>query len=844
MTTIQYTTTILGDDWQTCAIENYEDICKEIDCYERILDDKPVKLYFDIDYKKPFDDETKYSTEIVPEILELVKKQINYLTKSFSDIEPKFCVKSAHSPEYICWDSKNKYWKISLHIIVVNFICLKSIQKEMVENFNELMDDTNWKDYMDMDKIFDNSIYSVNRKIRSPFCSKPNENRRFIIEEGSFTDTIISHYDPGAVICSFKITPKIIDNNILPDLTTTGYKSFIIRQFIDHGLLKNKSIIHGDWTILGTHFKTIFSEKEAVELWGLCSGTDNKMSEYEGHFKYLHAFDNIPKSWNTIRKWARTENIDIFDEIENNYKKQEIKNKFEKLREQTKAKLIAEIDKIDTKIDTKEVIDLNGDIDKAINDLIASETEVSFARLFVKLFGDNFKCTSIKNKLFYHFTADCLWAISEGGTPIRLLLSSEIKDILHNKQIQLTEQIEICEEQIEIDRLQKRIKKIIQLQLKLETTTDKNNILREIQDFILDADFEKSMNKQMNILPIKDKKILNVATCEISDRTIKHKFNYECDAEYRELTLDEDADIRKYFLELFCGHEDTMRCVLDILKSCLTGATIRYIYFITGTGRNGKSLLFNILSAILKSAMDVVSKDIILQKKSNSNITTEFEKLDRCRIGYTTELKEADQLNEQVIKQITGGDPINVRRLHKTDETITPTTNLFVITNELPKFKVEQAILDRLIIIPFNNKFEVNKNKETEMLGKKDQIFSFIMKYGVIRDKFNLTEEMQQAKTDYEEDNSIDHLSDFLENKTIKMDFPENDKMGNHKDKVIERETLIKSYIIWKSELKKYEPAQTNTAFSKRMAKLGYPSDKSNGKTYYKGLKWGEMDEE
>ena len=484
--------------------------------------------------------------------------------------------------------------------------------------------------------------------------------------------------------------------------------------------------------------------------------------------------------------------------------------------------------------------------DEIADQLIDTPTDVQFAKYFVAIFGKEFVCTDVKNKIFHQFTKECIWVRNEGGSPIRLLLSHQIKDTFKDRLFHLIAERQALDDEDEdaVKRVDKKINSVKAVQEKLERTNDKNNFLREIQDFILDADFEKDMNKQQYLLPCKGKKVLDLRTLKVSDRNQTHKFNYECDAEYRDLTEDEDAEISKYFDELFCGNEGTKQCVLDILKSCLTGATLRYIYFITGTGRNGKSLLFSILNAILKNAMDIVSKDIILKKKSNSNITTEFEKLDRCRIGYTTELKEEDQLAENIIKAVTGGDPINVRRLHKTDETLIPTTNLFVITNELPKFKAEQAIKDRLIIIPFNNTFPVNKGKETEMHSKKDLIFSFIMKHGKIVDKFDLTEEMMSAKSEYEQDNTVDHLQDFLEARTIKVAFPADAGLIGNKDKVLERDNFIKEYNHWKAELKKYEPSQSNPTFTRRMKKLGYDNIKSGAKTYYKGLTWGEQTDE
>jgi len=325
MTTIKYTTdlNLLNNEWDICKLANYEDICKEISCYEYAEDDKPVKLYFDIDYS--CDDiiiSFNSVIENIPKILDIVKSVIsNYL--NFTNVKPQFAVKSAHLL------SPNGSWKISLHVIVINFIALKSNQKEMIHLFNNLINETEIKNYWQSKIFFDTSVYSKNRKIRSLYASKPNQNRPFILEEGSFLDTIISHYD-DAILCPFEASIKIVDNSIGIDTTSCCEKYILTRQFIDRELFINKSG-HHDWAILGAHFKTIFPEEQALEFFRDCSQTNNKQKEYEPHFhKYLTTLDNIPKSWNTIRKWAKIENIEVYNEIVDNYKKQEIKMKFEK----------------------------------------------------------------------------------------------------------------------------------------------------------------------------------------------------------------------------------------------------------------------------------------------------------------------------------------------------------------------------------------------------------------------------------------------------------------------------------------------------------------------------------
>lgn len=472
------------------------------------------------------------------------------------------------------------------------------------------------------------------------------------------------------------------------------------------------------------------------------------------------------------------------------------------------------------------------DAEALFETIIHSSTDVAFARYFTALYGNNFKCIDIYKRMFYTFTKECLWIQDIGGTPIRNIISNELKTRFITKLQEIGEEIILLDKENEDDKIalenSERIqKKIAECLIKMEKTNEKNNILREIMDMVKDAEFEKTMNKEQYVLPLKHGKILDMKTLEVRERTIANKFNYECDTSYRELTEAENTEMEKYFNDLFCGKKDTVQVVLNILKSVMTGVTLRYIYFITGTGRNGKSVLFNILSAIFKKGMDVISKDVVLQKKSNSHLNTEVEKLDRCRLGYTTELKEEDKTNETMIKAITGGDKINVRGIQKTDDTLIPTTNLFVLTNQLPKLDVEPAICDRLIVIPFLNTFEVDKDFERNMIDKRELVFCYIMKHGNICDKFELTQEMKVAKEEYIEANVTNYLKDFIDSECE----PANGKK-------IERDEFRIRYNEY-CRLRNYKiDKTTNTTFTKNMKLNSIESKKSNGKTHYTDIQW------
>ncbi len=460
--------------------------------------------------------------------------------------------------------------------------------------------------------------------------------------------------------------------------------------------------------------------------------------------------------------------------------------------------------------------------------ILRTEGENDYAKFFTYLYGHKF--VYVCENIYYSFNERKIWQLDNDGTTIRKMLSNDFYEEFmiyqqHFKKLCVTKNM--TEE--EIEEYKKKISKIEILSKRLKKTTDKNNILKEIKDEIKDIEFEEDMNREKYLLPISNGKMLNMKTLEVFERTIKNKFNYECNANYVEMTEYENNEMMKYFMDLFCNNEEMVYTVLDMLKSIFSGLKLRYIFFFTGCGSNGKSLLFKLLKNIFKDAMDTISTDIIIEKKNKSSITTEYEKLDKCRLGYVTELNENHKLNVDIIKKISGGDEIDLRGLYKTNYTINPTANLCVLTNELPNFPKKQAMIDRIIIIPFNNRFEVNINFEEDMMKKKDLIFSFIMNKGTIKDKFDLTEEMQKSKNEYVENNTIDPLKDYIEETYSKKNYVKTEK--------VLRDDFRMRYDEYCNRKKLSINNDSNNKFTKDLyKKYNIESKDSHGKTFYIGL--------
>lgn len=459
------------------------------------------------------------------------------------------------------------------------------------------------------------------------------------------------------------------------------------------------------------------------------------------------------------------------------------------------------------------------DIPEDFINMVLEGGDYAIATYIAKHFGTRIK--TLENKKCYYFNDKKFWDCYTMSTPIREIISNDMLD--HTKKMRAILGTP------KTDFENKLYKELNSFSLKLGKTNDKNNITREMFDILLDRDFENDFNKQIYVLPIKNGQLFDLRDNSVCERTIEHKFNYECNADYVEMTQEQEQDICDYFLSLFCGNDKIMQCLLNALKSSLIGKPMRYLFFLTGTGRNGKSLLFKILKHMFSNAMDILDKKVLLDLKIKSSLSTEFEKLDKCRIGYVTELDEKDELNSVIIKQITGGDSLDFRGLWKGNTTIQPTATPWILTNEMVKYKAHQAMNDRMVVFPFNNTFPVDTAFETTMLAKSDIIFSFIMKYGKLVDELELTEEMIQVKEEFKEDNTVvDYLQDFVNMNYEKVSFVKKER--------ILRDDLRASYNHYLKSLGLQFDLSSHAKFARRMKTLGFGWQESNSKVYYTGL--------
>lgn len=395
-----------------------------------------------------------------------------------------------------------------------------------------------------------------------------------------------------------------------------------------------------------------------------------------------------------------------------------------------------------------------------------------------------------------------------------------VKEIL-NKTMQSKPNPEDKEACSEYGNVVFKIGKLISM---LESTGTKSNIYKELKEVCLDVQFKQGFNSAKMQLPIKDGLMYDFETHTTRERTVDDKFDYECPVSLVENT----SDAETYFNSLFCGDKETQQSFIDVIKTAMSGTLLRYLFICSGSGSNGKSALFNILNEIFDKGMDTLAKSLFVDmgKRTSSSLNTDYEKLDKVRIGFCSEIEEGDKLNEAGIKGITGGDKIDLRTLHEKNRTIIPTASTFMALNVFPEFNTEPSMIARLVNFPFNAVFPIDTSYKEKLALLKDQIFSYIMKVGKIISKVEHTPAMLAVKQEHQNE-QLDTVRDFM---IDRVDITSTNRISNT--------DFYNAYHDWCSQNHVPKQIKTKTALTKKLKSMKHGIQDSNGKTYYLNMDW------
>ncbi|MFF4384987.1 phage/plasmid primase, P4 family [Kitasatospora sp. NPDC001547] len=123
--------------------------------------------------------------------------------------------------------------------------------------------------------------------------------------------------------------------------------------------------------------------------------------------------------------------------------------------------------------------------------------------------------------------------------------------------------------------------------------------------------------------------------------------------------------------------------------------------FLYGQGKNGKSVLLDVMIQLLGDYADAAPPGFLMAKTFDGH-PTDLAELHGRRIIVCSELKPGDRFDEARVKLLTGGDKIKARRMRQDFFSFTPTHKLWLLGNHRPEVGTGGfAFWRRMRLIPF-----------------------------------------------------------------------------------------------------------------------------------------------
>lgn len=135
----------------------------------------------------------------------------------------------------------------------------------------------------------------------------------------------------------------------------------------------------------------------------------------------------------------------------------------------------------------------------------------------------------------------------------------------------------------------------------------------------------------------------------------------------------------------------------------LTGDTSEQVFFVLyGTGSNGKSTFLEVLRTVLGDYTLHTPAETLMMKPNGGGIPNDLARLRGARLVTAVESEDGRRLAESLLKQMTGGDTITARFLHKEFFEFRPEFKVWLATNHKPRiFGTDHAMWRRVRLVPF-----------------------------------------------------------------------------------------------------------------------------------------------
>ncbi len=298
----------------------------------------------------------------------------------------------------------------------------------------------------------------------------------------------------------------------------------------------------------------------------------------------------------------------------------------------------------------------------------------------------------------------------------------------------------------------------------------------------------------------------------------------------------------KALLEIFNQDQEMVNFMQRVFGCSLIGSHLEdAIFVLSGSGRNGKTLLVETIRWILGDLAGPIPSELLLDQgksRSSAGPSPDVMRLKGLRMAIGTETDEGRKISPAQVKWLTGGDTLLGRNPNdKYFTEFNPTHTLFLLTNNKPHAPADDfAFWERLYLIPFELSF-VNREPEEKHERRQDRtlkskfheeasgILAWIVRGCLQYQQQGLAppSKVKAAVEEYRQEEDI--VGDWIEERCV---------VSNNEDISTTANRLYEDFDDW---WQSYQGSRTPTAtwWGRKMGKK-FNKVKKHGTKYYLGI--------
>ena len=360
----------------------------------------------------------------------------------------------------------------------------------------------------------------------------------------------------------------------------------------------------------------------------------------------------------------------------------------------------------------------NDDKQTLINNI--TDKDMGMSDLVYRLFKDTIKY--VNTDVYYLFDEKQTIWIEYKENHLYSTIMSRVSAVL--KQLSHAVSEDVPKEGDNQEEEQKRLNKlktmINAMENRVKTSAGMGSIMKTAAVHFRSPNFHNELDCFPYLLGVKNG-VVDLRTGELRDRQPQDMIFNICNVYYNPNAS--TALIESILTSAMAEDHEMVSFIQKLLGYSITGEVKEEIFVImTGSGRNCKSLISQVLQLIMNRMYVEMNTGVLIENKNVANMDAEKAKIRGARLAVFNELSPGDRLRMDTVKLFSGGDTIPAAAKLKDRIEIIPRQQCILNTNYMPIiYEVDIAIIKRLICIHFPVKFTDLEPGEKPTLYKRQR---------------------------------------------------------------------------------------------------------------------------